>query len=224
LFGSRVDPLMSENDPLRTLAEWNKHDAVKAKSGYVVAICLGIASCGRPAFDSSGSLVGASSLPPANELARETIEINRDSFVGNDPQSLSYFDPDRHTLSYELRPDNALGVKHILRGSDGNTVVAEESFRLAPELAERVRSAVWRVRPAKLQGHEYIAYPVGCEPPNDHGVEVAAVFRDEQNRIGIFLLPYDCKDGQAAIARTVLRDVMSTLPPSTVAEGFPKEE
>ena len=191
-----------------------QHGAVSSKGRYVVAICLGIASCGRPTPDSSGSLVGANSLPPVAELARETIEINRDTFV----------DGDRHLLIYELRPNNSLNVKHIVRSYEGDEVVAEESFQVSPELNMQIRKRLWRVRPAKLKGVEYLEFPAGCEPPLDGGMDLAVAFFGQDDSRGVFGLPHACKEGKAATARTVLGEVMRLLPPSRAAEGFPKSD
>lgn len=80
------------------------------------------------------------------------------------------------------------------------------------------------MRPAKLRGVEYLEYPVGCEPPIDSGVEVAVAFFGQHDRIGIFALPYACKDGQAAVARAAMKDAMESLPHSKVAQAFPESD
>jgi hypothetical protein len=184
-------------------------------AGVVAALVL--ASCGQPSFDASESLVGAKRLPPTAELLRETIQINRDTeFAG------------RHQfLTFELRPNNSLSVTHALEGYDGKDIVGKETFQLSPEVADSARKTLWRFRPENLRGVEDLAYPVGCRPPIDSGMEVAVAFFGRapmQGDIGIFALPYACKEDQAAVARDVLGRMMQSLPASKVAAAFPPAE
>lgn len=179
-----------------------------------VVAALVAASCSQLSFDASESLVGAKRLPPVAELLRETIQINRDT----------EFDGHQHFLSFDLRPDNSLTVTHTLDGYEGNDIVGKETFRLQPEVADGVRKTLWRFRPGNLQGVEDLTYPVGCSPPIDSGMEVAVAFFGKspmQGDIGIFALPYACKEGQAAVARSELGRVMRSLPTSKVAAAFP---
>jgi hypothetical protein len=179
-----------------------------------VVAALAISSCGQSSFDASESLVGAERLPPVTELLRETIQINRDT----DLAGL------HHYLSFELRPDNSLSITHTLDGYDGKDVVGNEKFRLPSDVADSARKTLWRIRPENLQGVENLIFPVGCRPPIDSGMEVAVAFLGKapmQGDIGIFALPYACKDGQAAVARSALSRMMQSLPDSKVAAAFP---
>ena len=181
---------------------------MRPTSVWGFAALLALAGCGP----SSDSLVGATNLQSAVEVARETIQINRDSAVGRQD----------HYLTYELKPDNTLTVTHALDGYQGDQVVGSESFQLATERASKIRSVLTRFRPAKLQGVEYLVYPVGCDPPIDGGAEVAIAFFGGGDKIGIFALPYDCKKGYSARARATFRELMKSLPSSKVAEAFPE--
>jgi len=179
-----------------------------------VVAAWAVASCGQSSFDASESLVGAKRLPSLTELHRETIQINRDTEL----------DGRHHFLSFELRPDNSLSVTHSLDGYDGNDLVGKETFQLPPDVADGARKTLWRFRPGSLQGVEDLTFPVGCRPPIDSGMEVAAAFFGKspiQGDIGIFALPYACKEGQAAVARGALGRMMQSLPASKVAAAFP---
>jgi hypothetical protein len=121
-----------------------------------------------------------------------------------------------------LRPDNSLIVTHFLQEQAGDKTVAREAFVLAPSVAGRVRSTLSQIHPETLRGIEYMGYPVGCHPPIDGGDEVAIAFIDERKNIGIFDLPYACKDGDAATARRSIAAVMKVLPASKVASAFPQ--
>ena len=179
-----------------------------------VVAALAVASCGQSSFDASESLVGTKRLPPVAELLRETIQINRDTQLAG--QS--------HFLTFELRPDNSMSVTHTLDGYDGSDIVGKETFQLPPDVADRARKTLWRLRPGNLQGVEDLTYPTGCSPPIDSGMEVAVAFFGKspmQGDIGIFALPYECKEGQAAVARGALGKMMQSLPASKVAAAFP---
>ena len=124
---------------------------MRPTSVWGLAVLLALEGCDR----SSDSIVGADNLPSAAELARETIQINRDSSVGRQV----------HYLTYELKPDNSLTITHALDGYQGDRVVGTESFQLPAERATTIRKVLTSFRPAKLQGVEYLVYPVGCKPP-----------------------------------------------------------
>lgn len=181
---------------------------MRPTSVWGFAALLALAGCGP----SSDSLVGARNLPSAAELGRETIQINRDSAIGRQ----------NHYLTYELKPNNSLTVTHALDGYQGDQVVGSESFQLAAGRASEIRKVLTGFRPAKLQGVEYLVYPVGCEPPIDGGTEVAIAFFGGGDKIGIFALPYDCTKGYSARARATFGKLMKLLPPSKVAQAFPE--
>jgi hypothetical protein len=166
--------------------------------------------CDQSRSKAPDSLVGAKHLPPVSELSHETIQINRWGGARRD-----------HLLTYELRPDNALTVTHSLQAPGGKTL-GRETFGLAPDAASQVRLTLSRVRPETLRGIEYVSYPVGCQPPTDSGDEVAIAFIDEHEKIGIFDLPYVCRDSNAAAARNAIAAVMQSLPTSKVAKAFPR--
>ena len=185
--------------------------ASSRRIALAAVIVLSVVGCERAKLGKPESVVGASDLPPSGELAGETIQVNRGRGYGED----------RHYLSYELRPDNRLRITHSLDGFDGKDVVGKESFQLSGELALRLRETFWRMRPSKLRRVEYLECPVGCEPPIDSGMEVAVAFFGQHDKIGIFALPYACKDGQAAVARAAMNEAMALLPRSKVAKAFP---
>jgi hypothetical protein len=157
------------------------------------------------------SLVGAKQLPSANQLTHETIQINRWGGPRRD-----------HLLTYELRPDNSLTVTHTLQAVGGDQSLGRDAFKLPPDAADRMRATLSRVRPETLRGVEYVNYPVGCQPPIDSGDEVTVAFIDTRDKIGIFSLPYVCKEGDAAAARGAIATLMQSLPVSKVARAFPQ--
>jgi hypothetical protein len=178
-------------------------------------------SCGDPATAPSHSLVGAEELPAATELARETFYITRGGGAyGGD------------ALTYEWRPNNSLFVTHTFsdgRGT-GEVVRGKETLRIAPEVAAEVRQLLWRVRPAKLEGVEQDARPIGCERqgPHDFG-EVTVGFVNEGNsrgidddQVGIFALPTadSCNTSAAVEARAIVRRALQLLPRSKVASNY----
>lgn len=191
---------------------------VVTSSAATIAASLLSASCQPPAVEPSQSLVGADSLPSADALSREIIQINR-----------GYGQVGGGFLSYELRTDDTLTVTHTDRRR--GEVLGEETFRLASSLAGDSRRLLWRLRPAKLEGvdaHE--VRPSGCERrgPHDFG-ELAVIFIDEgreagvkDDRLGTFELPRrdSCSTPQAREARQLVRQVLDSFPPSTVAAGF----
>jgi hypothetical protein len=175
-----------------------------------IVVLLLMGGCEQSEVKAPESLVGAKHLPSSSELSRETIQINRWGGLRRD-----------HLLLYELRPDNSLIVTHFLQEPGGDRVLAQEAFTLAPDAAGLVRSTLSRVHPETLRGIEYVGYPAGCQPPIDSGDEVAIAFIGERKKIGIFELPYACKDGNAASARSLIAAMMKALPTSKVASVFP---
>ena len=179
------------------------------------------ASCNDAAIEPSQSLVGATKLPSATALARETVYISRGgSAYGGD------------TLSYEWRPDNSLLVKHTYsdgRGT-GEVVRGQETLHVSPEGAAHARQLLSRVRPSELEGVEQDARPMGCKRrgPHDFG-EVTIGFVNEgdasgieDDQVGIFNLPTaeSCSTQTAVEARAVVRGALRLLPKSKVAAAF----
>lgn len=167
--------------------------------------------CQQSAVKAPESLVGAKSLPTSSELVRETIQINRWGGPRLD-----------HFLSYELRPDNSLTVTHSLRLPGGEKTLGKEAFHLAPDLANQLRTSLWRIRPQTLRGVEYDTLPTGCHVIMDAVPEAAVAFIDVKERIGISSIPpeADCQTEQARQARLLLSQALKSLPASKVATDF----
>lgn len=181
-------------------------------------------SCDDSAIDPSHSLVGAKSLPPANELSRETIQINR-----------GYGDISIAFLSYELLPDDRLIVTLTDRNLEKDVVLGKDTFQLTPEIAADARRMLWRLRPDELQrfdegGFESETRPVGCyrRGPHDFG-ELAIVFFVEgsqegvdDDRLGVFEMPHpsSCRSPAALRARETIEHVMQLFPPSKLPTEF----
>lgn len=178
-------------------------------------------SCGDAAIAPSQSLVGAEELPAATALARETFYITRGGGAyGGD------------ALTYEWRPDNSLLVTHTFsdgRGT-GEVVRGKETLHIAPDVAAEVKQLLWRFRPAKLEGVEQDARPIGCERqgPHDFG-EVTVGFVNEgdavgieDDQVGIFALPTaeSCNTPAAVEARAIVRRALHLLPRSKVASNY----
>ncbi|MCY7399248.1 MAG: hypothetical protein LH466_10490 [Sphingomonas bacterium] len=178
-------------------------------------------SCGDASIAPSQSLVGAEKLPAATELARETFYIARGGGAyGGD------------ALTYEWRPDNSLLVTHTFSDGQGTgeVVRGKETLRIAPIVAAEVRQLLSRVRPAKLEGVEQDARPIGCERqgPHDFG-EVTVGFVNEgdarateYDQVGIFALPTadSCNTSAAVEARAIVRRALQLLPRSKVASNY----
>lgn len=193
---------------------------IKASLLLAPIVCV---SCSGPAIAPSQSLVGASDLPSAEALSRETLYITRGA---ND------WGGDR--LSYELRPGRTLIVTHSYYGPTPPEVErGKETLDVSPEIAAQVRQLLWRVRPGKLEGQgldKAEARPAGCERrgPHDFG-EVAIAFinegdaaRTDDNQIGLFELPTprSCNTPAAIEARAIVWRALRLLPRSQVVAGF----
>jgi hypothetical protein len=187
----------------------------------LVTVSLLCVSCERAAIEPSQSLVGATKLPSANALSRETLYIVRDG----DTWPLE-------RLSYEWRPDDSLTVTHSVldRKAPRPVVKGEEILRLSPEVAAQARRLLWRVRPANLEGVEWLTRPTGCvqRGPHDFGDITVGFIAEgpkpgvEDDRVGIFDLPYpeSFYNRQAVEARKVVHGALQLFPPSKVAAGF----
>ena len=178
-----------------------------------------IGACAQPAVKSSESLVGAEALPSAHDLSREIIQINR-----------GFGQISEGFLSYELKADGKLVVTHEDRKV--KKIVGTETFQLSGPVADQARHMLWRVRPARLEGIEQDARPLGCERqgPHDFG-ELAVVFINEgknagvdDDQVGIFELPSpdSCNTRHASESRRLLERVLKSFPASRVATEFPK--
>lgn len=182
------------------------------------------ASCDDSAIDPSRSLVGAKSLPPATELSRETIQINR-----------GYGDISIAFLSYELLPDDSLVVTLTDRNLQKDVVLGKDTFRLTSEVAAEARRMLWHLRPEELQrfdegGFESETRPIGCyrRGPHDFG-ELAVVFTAEgpetgveDDRLGIVELPRpdSCRSPAAIKARRLIQRLMHLFPRSKLPAQF----
>lgn len=186
---------------------------MKMTAALLLGPLLLCCSCERSAIEPSESLVGANALPPSSVLSQEIIQINR-GFGG------SGYGED--FLSYELRPDNSLAVTHTFRPED--RVRGSETFRVSAKVAEQARRALWRLRPDELRGVEHETRPTGCDKIYDAGSEAAVAFINPDERIAVVDLPYrgDCDAHSARIARTIVREVLTSFPKSKVAAGFPR--
>ncbi len=184
-----------------------------------------LAGCNWEA-QSPKSLVGATVLPSAEVLSKETIYITR----GGSP------DGGDDSLTYEWLPDGSLTI--TLTFTDYRlfkTVKGRETLRVAPPVAAQARQLFWRLRPAKLEGLEqWPARPIGCERqgPHDFG-EIAIGFIHEgpkpgidDDEVGLVELPtpQSCSTLAAAEARVVFREALALLPKSKVAAEFERSQ
>ncbi len=182
-----------------------------------IAALLVLIGCERAAIRSSESLVGAEQLPSITELRRETIHIVRHS--GDEGL-------DSHLLIYELRPDDALTVSHVVRpvrpGDVDEFNRGEERFQISAATADRLRHMLWRVRPERLEGLEYVAIPSGCQYHLHDWGEVNVAFIGPDEEVGAFMLPdhRNCDTPAAVEARSMIQAVFQALPQSSVANAF----
>ena len=185
-----------------------------------------LASCDRPAIEASQSLVGAKELPTARELSRETIQMN-EGFGGDGFGT--------HLLSYELRPNNELAVKHYERSIEkGEVVRGSETFNLSTDVADRARRSLWRMRPSDLKGLDYEIRPVGCKQQWDHDFgDYTFLFikeggesgvRDDLLGVSLIPEPESCDNPAARLARALVPEVLAHFPKSKVANSFHKLE
>lgn len=187
---------------------WQNRQIMRSTLALAVLIC----GCDPSVRGTSESLVGATNQPSERDLGRETIIITQRTGPARD-----------HILSYELRPNDVLTVTYSLSELSGETEVAKDTVQLRSSDADNARKSLWRMRPTRLQGIETVVYPVGCRPPIDSNDEVVIVFADNRKRLGIFTLPHSCKDGNSAVARSIVREVISTLPATETAGDFAKQ-
>jgi hypothetical protein len=181
-------------------------------------------SCSKQGDGQPESLVGATNLPSAEVLSRETLYITRGA---ND------WGGDR--LAYELRPDGSLTVTHtyMQSGTPKEEVRARSAFRIQPEVAARFRRLMWRVRPDSFEGQgleKNEVRPAGCKRrgPHDFG-DVGVAFISEgdakttkDDRIALFELPQpdSCTTRAAKHARVTVWQALRLLPSSKAVEAF----
>ena len=184
----------------------------------LLPIALLLAACQVEQADAPESLVGASNFPAPEALEQETIMIVRGPAVDA---------PLEQVLRHELRPDNTLLVTLVTLG-DGpeEKVVAEDRFRLSVGIADRARQALWRMRPAELQGAEWLVWPSGCEPRSNHVYgEAQVAFIKPDDTVGVFALPSpnSCSTRQAEEARRLFWQVVASFPYSKAAVAFSQQ-
>jgi hypothetical protein len=184
----------------------------------LLLIALILAACQVEQADAPESLVDASNLPAPEALEQETIMIVRGPAVDA---------PRGQVLRRELRPDDTLLVTLVTFGDGAEEkVVAEDRFRLSVGIADRARQALWRMRPAELQGAEWLVRPSGCEPQSnhDHG-EAQVAFIKPDDTVGVFALPSpnSCSTRQAEEARGLFRQVLASFPYSKAAAAFSQQ-
>jgi hypothetical protein len=189
----------------------------------LVSTALFLISCDRPAIEPSQSLVGAKELPSSTTLSREIIYISRG--FGWDSHDL---------LSYELRPDDVLTVTYDHTDRDTlKKISRKDIFHLSSNVTQRTRRMLWRVRPEQLKGIEWETKPVGCRSDRtDDFPEISVGFVAEgpkpgieDDRLGLFVLPYpsSCSTRSAVEVRSLMHQVLQSLPPSRVAVQFDQE-
>lgn len=176
-------------------------------------------SCDEPAVAPERLVSG--SLPAARELSRETILIEQG--FGGEGYGV-------HRLTYQLTPDDQLSIAYGLVTRAGPVV--NEKFRLKSDEADRIREALWRLRPRVLASEwvgEWSARPLGCkmQGPHDQGEAVVAYISGENDDKGAsFELPTaeSCDTAAARQARRVLQQVFGSFPDSEIVTEFHKAE
>lgn len=186
------------------------------KCAIAVASLL-LSTCNGPAIEPSQSLVTAKALPPASELRQEIISFH----YGRD-RSL------KRQLSYELKPDDSWSV--VIFGAATDTEISRRTFRLPRSKANLARSALWRLRPEKLDGVEWQHMPADCPPqPTDTHDDVAIAFvREgtkagvEDDQVGVFSLPNlaYCKTVKSRAARQLIASLMRHMPAQELREQY----
>lgn len=186
----------------------------------IACLCLLGGSCGEGGAEPLPSLVGARALPSRDDLEREAFYIVRGGGAYGG-----------HSLTYDWRRDGALIVEHAY--SDGNgrrETKGREALHIPADAAARARSLLARLHPARLEGVDQDARPLGCERqgPHDLGEVTIGFIRAgdepgiEDDEVGLFALPsprsYDTP--AAREARAVVRDVLQLLPRTRVAAAF----
>jgi hypothetical protein len=177
-------------------------------------------SCGERGAEPPQSLVGTHALPSQDDLAREAFYIVR----GGGPDG-------GRSLTYDWRREGVLIVEHAFSDGHGRREVrGRATLPVPPDAAARAWRLLARLHPARLEGVEQDARPLGCERRGPHDVgEITIGFiraGDEpgiqDDEVGLFALPYprSCDTPAAREARRVVREVLQLLPGSSVAAAF----
>jgi hypothetical protein len=187
------------------------------RSSAIAVASLLLGSCNGPAIEPSQSLVTDKALPPASELRREIIGF--------------YYDRDRsltRQLSYELKPNDVWSV--VIVDTRTYAEINRSNFQLPKGKANQARSALWRLRPEKLDGVQWPHMPADCPPqPTDTHDDVAVGFTREgpkpgveDDQVGVFTLPNIayCKTPKSLTARELIANLMRQMPGHELREEY----
>lgn len=172
-------------------------------------------SCNRTPIGQYDSLVGAETLPPADLLSRETIEIDQERYEPG-PR-----------LIYQLEPNNSLTIT-LTDWTPEQRILAKQSFQLSTDAANNARRLLWRIRPERLQGMAETTKLQDCPPPPpDEFPDLTVGFivngpktADDVGNVGIFAVSPGCQTRDATEVRQVIRQALSLFPPSTIPAEF----
>jgi hypothetical protein len=177
----------------------------------ILFIAIALIGCQRSSQPQT-SLVGATKLPSAPELNKETLIIAR---MGGENWE--------DVLNIEIWPSDRIVAAHY-QGQDRTTPIAREDLRMPTADIERVRRILWRLRPDEGAPAQRTV-PVGCPYIYDAGFDwaVAYVRPDRPASLLQFTLPNpeDCKSSAYSEAKKIIGTAMRALPPSKVVEQFP---
>lgn len=206
-------------DPLRTFRH-RVHCGLMRRATVLACGALLCGSCGEGAAEPSQSLVGAQSPPSQDDLVREAFYIVRRGGPNGG-----------HSLTYDWRRDGELIVEHAFSDGVGRSEArGREALRIPADAAAQARRLLARLHPARLEGVEQDARPLGCgrQGPHDVGEFTIGFIRasDEpgiqDDEVGLFALPYpsSCDTPAAREARKVVQGILQLLPRSSVAAEF----
>jgi hypothetical protein len=122
-------------------------------------------------------------------------------------------------------------VEHAFSDGRGSgETKGRESLQVSAEAGAQARRLLARVHPARLEGVQQDARPMGCERRGSHDEgEITIAFMRARGRpgmaddeIGLFALPYpqSCATPAAVEAGKVVRAILQLLPRSAVAAGY----
>ena len=181
--------------------------SVRVLSATVMMFAL--SSCDQTHAMKGSSLTDAKNLPSESDLKKEIIIIWRDV-------------RDDKLLNYELHPDNQLLVRLYRRGAQDKPL-AEDRIVMGAREADQARRLLWRLRPEN-DASEAKSLPLGCDYVTDRVAATGVAFsRDNLSHLELFSLPFpeECQSPAAQEARTILVDVLRSLPKSNVAAPYP---
>lgn len=194
------------------------------KHASLFAAAIFCSSCSNRVDGQAESLVGATDLPSAEVLSRETLYVTRGA---ND------WGGDR--LAYEFQPNGTLTITHTFLDprTSREEVRARDTFNVRPDVAARFRRFMWRVRPDLLEGQgleKNEVRPVGCNRRGPHDFsEVGVAFINDgdtkntkDDRVALFELPQpdSCTTSAAKHSREAVWEALRLLPPSKAVEGY----